>query len=180
MFEKVKNPHLREFLYFLRTFLIAALIAFLFVRFIGTRSVVSGPSMIPTLEDGDNLFVWRVAYAFSEPERFDIIVLNPYEGDSKTHYVKRVIGLPGEKIAVKDGKIYINGKPLEGDVYGREPVENDFPETEIPEGEYFVIGDNRNNSKDSRSEAVGTIPKSNILGKAIFRFWPFSGFGTLK
>ena len=140
------------------------------------RSVVEGVSMVPTLRHQDNLILEKVSYYFHDPERFDIIVFE-LESDPGTHYIKRVIGLPGETVQILDGYVYINGSKLEEDVYCSQPIERAYsakdPITLGPD-EFFVLGDNRNNSKDSRSVSVGPVHRSQILGRAFLRFWPIT------
>lgn len=156
--------------------------AYLIVTFVGQRTVVIGHSMENTLANGDNLIVDKISYRFKEPERFDIIVF-PYEYKEDTYYIKRIIGLPGETVLISsDGVIYINGKELK-ESYGREVIRNAGvagAPIELKDGEYFVLGDNRNNSEDSRFSDVGIIHKSRIVGKAVFRIYPFHNIGTLK
>lgn len=150
--------------------------AYLIITFVGQRTVVIGHSMENTLADGDNLIVDKISYRFKEPERYDIIVF-PYEYKEDTYYIKRIIGLPGETVLISsDGVIYINGKELR-ESYGREVIRNAGlagAPIELKDGEYFVLGDNRNNSEDSRFSDVGIIHKSEIVGKAVFRIFPSS------
>ena len=163
------------------TILITVAVCFLIIKFVAVRSVVDGRSMEPTLYDGNNLIVQKVSYYFHEPERFDVIVFE-LEDQPGVHYIKRVIGLPGETVQIKDGYVYINGKKLTDDVYGREVMKTfgiaKDPIT-IKEGEYFVLGDNRNNSKDSRSADLGPIKKKQILGKALIRIWQLTQIGII-
>lgn len=159
------------------------LVAILIVEFVGQRTKVDGRSMEPTLQDGDQLIVDKISYRFRDPERFDIIIF-PYHGDGskKTYYIKRIIGLPGETIQIVDGKIYINGEVLEEN-YGKEVMEGSGRASQpivLGDDEYFVLGDNRNNSKDSRVESVGNIKRSDIIGRAWIRIFPFNTFGVLK
>ena len=141
------------------------------ITFVGQRTSVSGSSMEPTLHHGDQLILDKLSYHFSEPERFDIIVF-PFQYEEKTYYVKRIIGLPGETVQIDlSGNIYINGEILEED-YGLEPI--NFPglaqePITLGEDEYFVLGDNRNNSSDSRDPSVGNIKRDDIMGKAWVR-----------
>ena len=131
------------------------------------------------MEDGDNLIVDKLSYRFHEIERFDVIVFRFQ--DSNVHYIKRIIGLPGETVKIDDGTIYINGKVLE-ESYGTEKMlDSGIAKDEITLGddEYFVLGDNRNDSKDSRDPSVGKVPRSYIDGKAILRIYPFMKFGTI-
>ena len=165
-------------------FAVVACITFLIIHFVGQRTVVNGVSMQPTLSDGDNLIVDKLSYRFHDPERFDIIVF-PFQFQDNTYYIKRIIGLPGETVQIMDdGSIYINGEKLEEN-YGMEVIK---PETigraaepiELGDDEYFVMGDNRNNSSDSRTDMVGNIKRENIIGKAWLRIWPVSDFGVLQ
>jgi len=156
----------------------------LVITFVGQRTEVEGASMENTLHNGDNLIVDKLSYRFHDPERFDIIVF-PFQFQDNTYYIKRIIGLPGETVQIMDdGSIYINGEKLEEN-YGMEVIK---PETigraaepiELGDDEYFVMGDNRNNSSDSRTDMVGNIKKENIIGKAWLRIWPVSDFGVLQ
>ena len=156
----------------------------LVITFVGQRTEVEGASMENTLHNGDNLIVDKLSYRFHDPERFDIIVF-PFQFQDNTYYIKRIIGLPGETVQIMDdGSIYINGEKLEEN-YGMEAIK---PETigraaepiELGDDEYFVMGDNRNNSSDSRTDMVGNIKRENIIGKAWLRIWPVSDFGVLQ
>ena len=156
----------------------------LVITFVGQRTEVEGASMENTLHNGDNLIVDKLSYRFHDPERFDIIVF-PFQYQANTYYIKRIIGLPGETVQIMDdGSIYINGEKLEEN-YGMEVIK---PETigraaepiELGDDEYFVMGDNRNNSSDSRTDMVGNITRENIIGKAWLRIWPVSDFGVLQ
>jgi len=180
-----KNKVLKE-LFMDAIYLLAIfLVSFLLVKYVGQRTIVDGSSMNPTLENGDNLWVNKIGYAFSDPQRFDIVVFPPDEKDGNTYYIKRVIGLPGETVQIGlDGTIYINGEALE-ESYGKEIIDPDHiyraidPIT-LGDDEYFVMGDNRNNSIDSRFLSVGNVKKDAIIGKAVFRFYPFGSFGTIE
>ena len=156
----------------------------LVITFVGQRTEVEGASMENTLHNGDNLIVDKLSYRFHDPERFDIIVF-PFQFQDNTYYIKRIIGLPGETVQIMDdGSIYINGEKLEEN-YGMEVIK---PETigraaepiELGDDEYFVMGDNRSNSSDSRTDMVGNIKRENIIGKAWLRIWPVSDFGVLQ
>ena len=156
--------------------------AYLIITYVGQRTQVSGSSMETTLSDGDNLLVDKITYRFSDPKRFDIIVF-PFQYDTDTYYIKRIIGMPGETVQIDyDGNIYINGSLME-ESYGREVIQNPGRAAEpitLGEDEYFVMGDNRNNSSDSRDPSVGNIHRKDIIGRAWVRIWPFSKFGVLK
>lgn len=154
------------------------------ITFLGQRTVVDGSSMENTLSDGDNLIVDKITYRFKDPERFDIIVF-PFQYGENTYYIKRIIGLPGETVQIdEEGKIYINGEVLKEN-YGREVIRpENIGIAEQPiilgEDEYFVLGDNRNNSSDSRMQVVGNVHRSDIIGRAWVRIFPFSKIGVLK
>ncbi|MDE7207018.1 MAG: signal peptidase I, partial [Lachnospiraceae bacterium] len=156
--------------------------AYLIVTYVGQRTQVSGGSMESTLSNEDHLLVDKISYRFHAPERFDIIVF-PFQYDKETYYIKRIIGMPGETVRIdEDGNIYIDEELLEED-YGREVIENPGRAVEpitLGDDEYFVMGDNRNNSSDSRDPSVGNIHRNDIIGRAFIRIWPLSKFGILK
>lgn len=160
---------------------VVLLLTYLVLRYVGQRTTVSGMSMYPTLEDGDNLIVDKISYRFRDPERYDIIVF-PFQYKENTYYIKRVIGLPGETVQIIDGEVYIDGEKLD-EAYGYELMDSPglaFEPITLGDDEYFVLGDNRNDSMDSREPAVGTIRRGDIIGRAFLRIWPFSQFGILK
>lgn len=149
-------------------------------RYICERVDVSGPSMKNTLENGDKLIGWKLKKNY---DRFDIVFFNPEEHPQEEDYIKRIIGLPGETVKIdEDGIIYINGEVLQED-FGKAKIKNPGlaanPIT-LGEDEYFVLGDNRNNSTDSRKKIVGNVKESDIDGIAVFRVWPLSKFGSIK
>ena len=171
----------REILSTVLYLLAVVALTFLFVKFVGQRTHVNGDSMNVTLEDGDNLIVDKLSYRFKDPERYDIIVF-PYRYQEKTYYIKRIIGLPGETVQIIDGMVYIDGELLP-ESYGKEVMEYAgiaSESIELAEDEYFVLGDNRNNSSDSRDPSVGNVHKDQIIGKAFVRIWPLNKFGILK
>lgn len=156
--------------------------AYLIVTYVGQRTQVSGSSMETTLSDGDHLIVDKISYRFEAPERFDIIVF-PFQYDTDTYYIKRIIGMPGETVQIDEsGNIYIDGEVLEEN-YGREVIQSPGRAIDpilLGDDEYFVMGDNRNNSSDSRDPSVGNIHRRDIIGRAFVRIWPTSKFGILK
>ena len=174
----MKREIINTVLYFI--FLFVAVWAI--VTFVGQRTVVNGVSMYDTLNDGDNLWVDKFSYHFKDPQRFDIVVFPMYDGEE--YFIKRIIGLPGETVRIDhQGNIYINGEQLE-ESYGYETIEPEmigraFDGVTLGDDEYFVMGDNRNESEDSRFDIVGNVKRKNLMGKAIFRLWPITSFGTL-
>ena len=154
----------------------------LVITFVGQRTEVEGASMENTLHNGDNLIVDKISYRFHDPERYDIIIF-PYKYEEDTYYIKRIIGLPGEHVRIDDsGNIYINEKVLK-ESYGREVIQDPGiarDEITLGEGEYFVLGDNRNNSSDSRDPSVGIIQKKDIIGRARLQIYPFDEFGFIR
>ena len=134
-----------------------------------------------TLHHGDQLIVDKITYRFKEPVRYDIIVF-PYQYEEDTFYIKRIIGLPGETVQIVNGEIYINGEILR-ETYGREVIRDPGMAAEpvqLGEDEYFVLGDNRNASSDSREPSVGVIHRNDIVGRAWIRIWPLNKAGILK
>ena len=140
--------------------------------FITEPTLVDGESMYPTLLNGERMLVEKVSLWFSEPQRGDIVIC--YYPGYTVSCVKRVIGLPGESVSIENGIIYINGKELEESAYWkyRGEIDLDMGEVVVPENSAFVVGDNRNNSKDSRAWGVGAIPYERITGRAHFVIWP--------
>ena len=158
---------------------VVILICFLIVTFVGRRTTVHGDSMNPTLQSGDSLWVNMLAYKFGDPQRYDIIVF-PYQDD--VHYIKRIIGLPGETVQITDtGDILINGEVLVEPKKFDRIRSNGIASSPITlgEDEYFVLGDNRNNSRDSRWADVGNIKRDKIIGRAAFRLTPLKKFGSI-
>ncbi|MDD3368346.1 MAG: signal peptidase I [Lachnospiraceae bacterium] len=156
--------------------LIVLVLTLCVIKYVGQRTEVSGSSMETTLSDKDNLIVDKISYRFHDPERFDIIVF-PFQYADNTYYIKRIIGLPGETVYIdNEGSIFINGEQLEEN-YGLETIADPgraSTNITLASDEYFVMGDNRNNSSDSRTEAVGNVKRSSIIGKAWVRIYPFN------
>lgn len=157
-------------------------LVYLVITYVGQRTEVNGISMENTLSNNDNLIVDKLTYRFSDPKRYDIIVF-PFRYADNTFYIKRIIGLPGETVQIdRQGNIYINEEILE-ESYGREIIKNPGLATNpiiLGEDEYFVMGDNRNDSSDSRDPAVGNIHRKEIIGRAWVRIWPLDKFGVLR
>lgn len=159
-----------------------AVVAALFVKnYVIINANIPSGSMENTIMTGDRLFGFRLAYRNSSPERGDIIIFK-FPDDETENYVKRVIGLPGETVEIEDAKIYIDGSevPLQEDYLKEEwTVETGPLSFEVPEDSYLVLGDNRNNSYDARYWDNQFVSKDKILGKAVFRYYPFSNVGSL-
>ena len=157
-------------------------LTFFVITFVGQRTHVDGSSMEPTLSNDDNLIVDKISYRFTEPKRFDIIVF-PYQYADNIFYIKRIIGLPGETVFIDAaGRIFINGKEFR-ESYGKEVISDPglaAKEIRLGYDEYFVLGDNRNDSSDSREPSVQNIKREDILGRAWIRIYPFDKFGKLK
>lgn len=178
--EKQKESIWSDIVYIFVCAAVSMVIAFVFVNFIAHHTFVDGYSMNNSLQNGDCLVIEKISYYLHEPERFDIVVF-PYSED--VNYIKRIIGMPGDTIQIIDGYVYINGKKLTDDVYGNSLINDSgiaaSPIT-IGDDEYFVMGDNRNSSYDSRKADVGLIGKDRIDGKAVFRMYPFDSIGFVK
>lgn len=162
----------------LREIFFATLTAVLIIVFLVQPVRVEGNSMQPRLHNDERIFVNKILYRISDIERGDIVVFW-YPGNTSKSFIKRVIALPGEMVEIRSGQVFING-----DLY-REPYivpkfrdESDFGPIQVPEGHYFVMGDHRNTSNDSRS--WGTLSDNLIFGKAVFRYWPLSRLGSLN
>ena len=152
--------------------LIAAIIGICVSRFVITNTEVPSGSMIPTIEEHAMLFSYRLAYTFSNPERFDIVVFRHPDGDEKL-LIKRVIGLPGETIKCENGHIYVDDKLLVEDNYLSDNVyTSDFGPYDIPDNCYFMLGDNRTNSLDARYWNNKFVNIDDIIGKALFEYEP--------
>lgn len=155
---------------------------YLVIHFVGQRTQVQGSSMEPKLSSEDNLIVDKISYHFHDPERFDIVVF-PFRYEKNVFYIKRIIGLPGETVQIdEEGNILIDGEILEED-YGKEVIANPgraYEEITLAEDEYFLMGDNRNNSTDSRDPSVGNVTREEIIGRAWLRIWPLNKFGFIK
>ena len=155
---------------FVETMLGALGLALFIMAFVARAFTVDGPSMLPTLSSGERLLVDKLTYRLRDPVRGEIIVFKP-PFDSSQYLVKRVIGEPGDIVEIRNGRIFVNGVALDEPyvrsyAFGRNAVYH------VPEGHYFVLGDNRNNSQDSRSPSVGFIPRRAVVGRALVRYWP--------
>jgi len=158
------------------TVIIAAAVFALLRLTVQSYTVVMS-SMEPNFQQGDCIMVSKMSYRSSGPQRGDVIVFTP-PFDSQFPFIKRVVGLPGEIVEIKNGEVSINGTPLEEDEYIAAQPNYTMSATEVPENEYFVLGDNRNNSTDS--SRGWTVPRDNIIGRAWFVYWPPSKLGGVK
>ncbi len=167
----------------LQIVVVALILAFLLRTFVAEPRYIPSDSMIPTLEVGDRLVVDKVSYAFHPPQPGDIVVFNPPDvpelaAISKDNaFIKRVIGVPGQEIRITQGRVYVNNQPLTED-YLASPMRYQLASFVVPEGQVFVLGDNRNYSNDSH--VWGFLPAENIIGRAWFRFFPFDRLGFLQ
>jgi signal peptidase I len=163
---------------FLVILLVSFALVFGFVRpFVVEAFYIPSESMVPTLRIGDRVLVNKFIYRFAQPERGDIIVFESVEGGGED-LIKRVVGVPGDKISVRGGRLLVNGEPQrEPYVYKKYPDRSSSAPTTVPEDHVFVMGDNRANSRDSRY--FGTVPEKKIEGEAFLRFWPPDRIGGL-
>lgn len=172
---------MKKFFKFSLYILLVLLLTGLVKTYVFQRTIVDGDSMQNTLSDGDNLIVSKLKMLSGRYKRFDIIVF-PYGNSGNVYYVKRIIGMPGETVRITDGSIYIDDIPLI-EHFGKEMInDGGLAENEIVLGkdEYFVLGDNRNASVDSRIAEVGNIKRKKIMGKVVLRIWPLKKFGKIR
>ena len=178
---KVNTALLKEIGIWTGEILAVMLIAVVLVLFIGFRIKVVGASMSPTLESGEEILVNRFRYKIFSPKQNDLIVFLPNGNEKSHYYIKRVIACPGDKVQIKDGVVYVNGKKFDEKVAVAN-IENPLlaeNEITVGEDEYFVLGDNRNNSEDSRLANIGNVKKSYIIGKAWFYFKSIGNMGFI-
>lgn len=168
----VKNSIWKELWEYIKMIIFVVVLVLIVNNFLLINARVPSESMEKTIMTGDRFFGNRLAYLFDDPERFDIVVFK-YPDDESQLFVKRVIGLPGETVEIKDGKVYINGSetPLD-DSFTPETPTGDYGPYVVPDGSYFMLGDNRNHSGDSRFWKQPYVEKEKIVGKAIFRYFP--------
>jgi signal peptidase I len=157
------------------TILVALLVFILLQTTIGSFKVY-GTSMMPGVKDGEYIMVSKIVYVFEQPQRGEVIVFSSPR-NPESDLIKRVIGIPGDTIEIKENKVFLNKKPLT-EPYILEKPNYHYPEQQIPPGNYFVLGDNRNNSSDSHTGWL--LPKENIIGKALFSYWPPPDWAIVK
>ena len=180
--KKINFAVVKEVLSWTVEIALTLLIAFTFVYFIGLRTSVVGQSMSKTLNGGDQILVTRFVYKVTDPKTNDIVVFLPNGNEKSHYYVKRVIGVPGDTVQIKNGTVYVNGKAFdeETDVASIEDAGLAAEEITLGAEEYFVLGDNRDNSNDSRYKEVGPVKRSKITGRIIFRFYPWKNAGVIR
>ncbi len=164
--------------YWLRDLILSLLLAFIVIVFFYQPVQVEGTSMMPELSNHERIFINKFLYRFEPIHRFDIVVFF-YPLDPTKSFIKRVVGLPGEWVSIRDGQVYINGKRLKESFLPASYLDHDnYPAVYVQPGHYFVLGDHRESSNDSR--VWGTVDRRFIYGKAVFSYWPFSQIGYLE
>ncbi|SFK47807.1 signal peptidase I [Lachnospiraceae bacterium KH1T2] len=172
---------MKKFFHFSIYILVVLIITIIVKNFCFQRSVVDGASMENTLQNGESLIVDKISCRFTGYKRFDVVIF-PFRYSKDVYYIKRIIGLPGETVQIAAGKIYINGTELKEN-YGKEPIVdagNASTPVTLGKDEYFVLGDNRNSSMDSRMDDVGNVQKKELIGRVALRIWPLNKFGSVK
>lgn len=166
---------------YVRLIIIVVVAVVLLQNFVIVNARIPSESMQNTIMVGDQIFGNRLAYRFSEPERFDIVIFR-YPDDESQLYIKRIIGLPGETVTIRNGKVYIDGSetPLDDSFCPETPSAKGDGVYEVPEGCYFMMGDNRNNSHDSRFWNNKFVERDKILGKAVLRYWPLNRISLIS
>jgi signal peptidase I len=157
---------------------ISLVIAIFIINFIFQMVTVKGDSMIPTLQNNDKLILEKVSYRITSVKRNDIVVIK-YPADISERIIKRVIAVGGDKVKISDNKLYINGKTI-NEYYKNEDIMKDYDEAQVPQDSIFVLGDNRNFSKDSRSSDIGFVKLNLLEGKAVIRLYPFNKMGRIR
>ena len=180
--KKINLPLVREVLSWIVELVVVLGLAYVLVSFFGIRTNVVGQAMEQTLENDDDILVNKFAYIISKPKQGDVIVFLP-NGNKKSHYyVRRVVAVPGDTVQIKDGALYVNDELYKEstDVASMEDAGIASDAVKLEKDEYFVLGDNRNNSEDSRYANIGNVKRDYIIGKAWFRFSGLGSFGTIK
>jgi signal peptidase I len=158
--------------------IIAFIAALLIINFVFEIVKVEGKSMEPTLYDGYRLIIEKVTYNFSDPEIGDILVIK-YPADTREKFIKRVVAVGGDKVKIEDNKLYVNDKRID-EAYIKEQKMEDFNEKIVPKDTVFILGDNRNYSKDSRASDVGFVNLKLVVGRAVFIIHPFNNIGKVR
>jgi len=175
--ESARVPLLRALLELLHDLAVAALFCFFLIAFVAQAFRVQGTSMQPLLADGERIIVNKFVYRFQAIERGDVVVFW-YPREPQISFIKRVVGLPGDVVELRRGAVYVNGQRLSESYLASQYRDSDnYPATEVKKGYYFVLGDHRNSSNDSRT--WGDVPEKYIYGKAVYRFWPLAKLGSI-
>lgn len=180
--KKFNVPLFKEILAWIFEMAIVVVISYTLVSFFGFRTSVVGNAMTPTLENEEQVFVNRFVYLIKGPKAGDVVVFLPNGNEKSHYYVRRVIATPGDKVLIQDGAVYVNGEFYEESTEVASIVDAGLAESEITLGtdEYFVLGDNRNNSEDSRMANIGNVKKSHMIGKAWFYFTSLGDMGLIE
>ena len=168
----------REILEWVLVIVVAVAAALLIRTFIFEPVRVDGTSMLNTLQDNEYMIVTKYQYLFSDPDRYDVVICH-YPNRGNTNFVKRIVGIPGDTVAMHDGVLYVNGEAID-EPYIDYKANYDMQDQVVKEGHYFVLGDNRSNSNDSHAPGVGQLERSQIMGKVRLVAWPFSAFRTIR
>lgn len=180
---KYKTPFARSMAEVVESALMAIALVFLFIRpFVIQAFFIPSPSMYPTLREGDHILVNKFVYRFREPHVGEIIVFkappNASDDNTERDFIKRLVGVPGDTVEVKEGALFRNGKRMKESYLEEKEITYSMPAMKIPEGRLFVLGDNRNDSRDSHW--WGTLERKRVIGKAMVRFWPLDRWGRLR
>lgn len=179
---KKENKVMNSIIEWVKVFASAIVLAFVITLFI-KPTLVRGDSMVPTLHENDYLIINKIGYRISEPKNGDVVVFKSdlaQEDGTNKNLVKRVIGIPGDKVVIKDGNVYVNGKQLQEDYLEEGTYTEGDTDITVPENKIFVLGDNRKISLDSRSELVGLVDIDKLEGKVFVRLYPFNDISTIK
>lgn len=156
---------------------VVLVLAAIFITFVAQSFLVQGASMLPTLQEGERVLVDKLTYRMREPARGEVVVFR-YPADSTRKFIKRIIGIPGDIVEVREWTVYLNGEAL-SEEYILGPTYDEFGPVQVPEGTLFVLGDNRNHSEDSRHVNVGFVPLSHLVGRALLTYWPPAHIGLV-
>ncbi|HHY97878.1 MAG TPA: signal peptidase I [Firmicutes bacterium] len=167
-----------EVLEYVQAFVVAIILAAFIITFVAQSFVVQGSSMEPTLHNGERLLVNKFIYRFAKPARGQIVVFR-FPADPRRKFIKRVIGVAGDEILIRNSTVFLNGEPLE-EGYILDSTLGDWGPEVVPDGRIFVLGDNRNNSEDSRFSDVGFVPLRNVVGQAFLIYWPPGRMGLIR